>query len=74
MTKSEYNLKHLQWFEPLKSSRAISHVRELKLADVSGTFSVPILNVSDVTTAADLPTYIPAHGLRSALSAQANGG
>jgi hypothetical protein len=36
-----------------KSSRALSRVNKLKLADVSGTISVPIRRASEVTTSAD---------------------
>jgi hypothetical protein len=33
----------------MKSSRAISRVNKLKLADVSGTISVPIIRASDIS-------------------------
>lgn len=46
----------------IKSSPATGHVRELKLADISETISVPNIRVSDITTEADVLTYVPVHG------------
>jgi hypothetical protein len=44
-----YDLKLPRRLKTMKSSRATSRIRELKLADVSETTSVPIIVGSDVT-------------------------
>jgi hypothetical protein len=46
-TLLEYDLKLSRRQELIKSSRVISRVNKLKLADVSGTISVPILRASE---------------------------
>jgi hypothetical protein len=48
----------LKYVDALIKSRAVSRVNKLKLADVSGTISVPILRASEVTTSANHPKYM----------------
>jgi hypothetical protein len=45
----------------IKSSRDISRVSKIKLADVSGTISVPILRASELT-ASPSPSHITVDG------------
>jgi hypothetical protein len=52
------DLKLTRQLTLINSSWAANCVRELKLADISGTISVPMIRTSNVTMEADRLTYI----------------